>query len=151
MKTDYKTKIIEYVKSLSDLRNLGQVFFVIIVLLISWSGVKAIGANYELQKKINRLNQAVEIQRLENENIKLKNQYLATDQFLELAARRQFGKGAPGENLLIVPKDVALSFVDKSKQEDTQAKKVTKPKYQRNIEAWINFFFRKSNNKLLDS
>ena len=106
-----KTKIIEFVKSLTDLRVVGQVFFAVIVLLISWSGVKAIQANYELQKKIVQLEQEVEISKLENDNLKLENKYLETDEFLELAARRQFGKAAPGETLYIVPKRVALANV----------------------------------------
>lgn len=145
-----KTKILDFIKSLSDLRTLGQVFFVIIVLLISWSGVKAIQTNYELQKKIARLQQEVEIQKLENENLKLSNQYLETDQFLELAARRQFGKGAPGEKLLVVPKATAMKFVTKTAPSKTKDKRISQPTYQRNLEAWINFFFRKSQNKLIE-
>ncbi len=146
-----KTKILDFIKSLSDLRTLGQVFFVIIVLLISWSGVKAIQTNYELQKKIVRLQQEVEIQKLENENLKLSNQYLETDQFLELAARRQFGKGAPGEKLLVVPKSTAMKFVTKSAKNKEEDKKISQPAYQKNLEAWINFFFRKSQSKMLES
>ena len=145
-----KTKILYFIKSLSDLRTLGQVFFVIIVLLISWSGVKAIQTNYELQKKIVRLQQEVEIQKLENENLKLSNQYLETDQFLELAARRQFGKGAPGEKLLVVPKDTAMKFVTRTNSTKQKDKRISQPAYQRNLEAWVNFFFRKSQNKLLE-
>jgi cell division protein FtsB len=145
-----KTKILDFIKSLSDLRTLGQVFFVIIVLLISWSGVKAIQTNYELQKKIVRLQQEVEIQKLENENLKLSNQYLETDQFLELAARRQFGKGAPGEKLLVVPKATAMKFVTKSAKNKEKDKKISQPAYQKNLEAWINFFFRKSQSNLLE-
>lgn len=145
-----KTKILDFIKSLSDLRTLGQVFFVIIVLLISWSGVKAIQTNYELQKKIVRLQQEVEIQKLENENLKLSNQYLETDQFLELAARRQFGKGAAGEKLLVVPKATAMKFVTKANSTKQKNKRITQPAYQRNLEAWINFFFRKSQNELTE-
>lgn len=145
-----KTKILDFIKSLSDLRTLGQVFFVIIVLLISWSGVKAIQTNYELQKKIVRLQQEVEIQKLENENLKLSNQYLETDQFLELAARRQFGKGAPGEKLLVVPKDTAMKFVTRTNSTKQKDKRISQPAYQRNLEAWVNFFFIKSQNKLLE-
>lgn len=146
-----KIKILEFIKSLSDLRTLGQVFFVIIVLLISWSGVKAIQTNYDLQKKIARLQQEVEIQKLENDNLKLSNQYLETGQFLELAARRQFGKGAPGEKLLVVPKATAMKFVTKTVPSKTKDKKISQPAYQQNLEAWINFFFRKSQSKLLES
>lgn len=145
-----KTKTKEFIKSLSDLRVVGQVFFAVIVLLISWSGVKAIQANYELQKKITRLEQEVEISRLVNENLKLENKYLETDEFLELAARRQFGKAAPGETLYIVPKRVALTYVTPPTEEESAQASAKKPAYQENLEAWSGFFFRKSQNKLLD-
>lgn len=146
-----KTKIAEFIKSLSDLRVVGQVFFAIIVLLISWSGVKAIQANYELQKKIVRLQQEVEISQLENENLKLENKYLETNEFLELAARRQFGRAAPGETLYIVPKRVALAHVTPVSTDTATKAKNKKPSYQENLEAWSGFFFRKSQNKLLDT
>jgi len=153
MLEDIKIKTLEFIKSLSDLRTLGQFFFVILILLISWSGVKAIQTNYDLQKQIAQLEQEVSIKKLENENLKLNNQYLETSQFLDLAARRQFGKAAPGEKLIIVPNNVAKSFADvpklqKNEQHNTEVKK---PFYQENLEAWISFFFRKSQNKLLES
>lgn len=144
-----KTSGSEYIKSLTDVRVLGQTFFVILVVLISWSGIKAIQKNYELQKEISRLEQEVEIQQLENENQKLNNQYLETDQFLELSARRQFGLGAPGEKLLTVPKEVANKNTIKIQPSNNdETKKVKKPKYQQNFEAWINFFFRNSQNNI---
>lgn len=144
-----KTKIPEFAHSLTDIRVVGQVFFAVIVLLISWSGVKAIQSNYDLQKQIVRLEQKVEITKLENENIKLKNKYFETDEFLELAARRQFGKAAPGETLYIVPKRVAMANVTVKSEEVTKKAEKKKPKYQQNLEAWSAFFFRKSQNRFL--
>ena len=144
-----KTKTVEFIKSLSDLRVVGQVFFAIIVILISWSGVKAIQANYELQKKIVRLQQEVEISRLENDNLKLENKYLETEEFLELAARRQFGKAAPGETVYIVPKRVAMAQVTQDTSTGQTQASDKKPVYQENMEVWSRFFFRKSQNRLL--
>lgn len=141
-----------FVKSLSDVRVLGQIVFVIIVLLVSWSGVKAIQTNFELQKRIAKLEQEVVIAELENQNLSLANQYLETDQFLELAARQQFGKAAPGEKVYLVPTEVALSRTVETAVTKTAAEKTSdKPKYQQNLEAWVNFFFRSTDNKLLSS
>lgn len=147
-----KTNLKVFIKNLSDLRFLGQVVFVVIILLVSWSGIKAIQTNYELQRKIARMQQEIEVKKLENENLGLENQYLETDTFLELAARRQFGKAAPGEKVYIVPKSVALAHtVESQNQTTTDEQKAEKPKYQQNLEDWVNFFFRKSDNKLLQS
>lgn len=148
-----KTNIVEFIRSLTDLRKVGRMIFVVIVLLTSWSSVKAIQTNFELQKKIAKLEQQVEIKKLENDNLRLANQYLETDQFLELAARRQFGKARSGETMFIVPEQIALSYTTKPQAEksDKSAAQTNKPKYQQNLEAWTNFFFRKSQNKLLES
>jgi len=146
-----KTHFLQFVKSLSDVRVLGQVGFAIIVLMVSWSGVKAIQTNYELQKKIARLEQEVAIADLEKQNLALENEYLKTDQFLELAAREQFGKARLGEKVYIIPKDVALKYTVKSPDtKEKQKQQTAKPAYQQNLEDWVNFFFRRSDNKLIN-
>lgn len=152
MSEKIKTMIIEYVRSLTDLRVIGQTVFVIIVLMVSWSAVKAIQTNYELQREIVRLKQEIQIQELENQNLSLENQYLETDQFLELAVRRQFGRAAEGERVYLVPPEVALSYAPDLPQGSTDStKEADKPFYQQHVEDWINFFFRKTDNKLLES
>src|SRR6266480_2531336 len=88
-----KDKILYYAGRLSDVRFVGQAVFVVIVLLISWSGVKTIQTNYGLQKQITALNQQNSLQKLRNENLALQNQYLNSNQYLELAARENFGLG----------------------------------------------------------
>ncbi len=131
---------------LYDSRVLGLIAFGIVALLVSWSSIKSIQTNYELQKQISVQKQQNEVQQLENDNIRLRNEYYETDQFLELSARRQFGLAAPGETVYIVPKDVALANIVDSDQEQPskQDKELDKPFYQENLEAWFNFFLRKS-------
>src|SRR5688572_22142749 len=97
-----------YVEQLKDVRVIGLIAFCVIALLVAWSGLGAIQSNYVLQKQIARLEQENQVKDLENNNLKLKNQYYNTDQYLELQARRQFGRAAPGETLILVPKGVAL-------------------------------------------
>lgn len=130
---------------LNDLRNLGLVFLGIIVLLVSWSGIKVIQTNYQLQKQIAQLEQQVAVAELENQNLRLKNQYYNTDQFLELAARRQFGKAAPGETLVVVPKETALKYVTAitTKDDNRNATESEKAWYAKNFQAWIDFFLNR--------
>ena len=130
-----------------DTRVLGLVAFGIVALLVSWSGIKSIQTNYELQKQISVAKQQNEVTQLENDNIKLRNEYYKTDEFLELAARRQFGLAAPGEKVYIVPKTVALGNIkDQSTvaTEQQQGQEKSKPFYLNNLEAWFNFFLRKN-------
>jgi cell division protein FtsB len=148
IKNQYKHKIITLINKLNDARFIGQLVFVVIVLLISWSGVKVIQTNYGLQKQIETLKQQNKVQELKNKNLALQNQYYQSNQYLELSARQNFNLAAPGEKEIIVPPSVAwlytvnlpstvgISFPSKSKQ----------PTYQKNFESWVSFFLHRSNN-----
>jgi cell division protein FtsB len=140
------TAIKKQLRKLRDVRQVGLLVFVGLILLVTWSGVGIIQTNYDLQKQISGLQQSVQLQQLENSNLKLRNEYFNTDEYLELQARRQFGKAAPGEKLYVVPKAVALSrSVDplpvraKAGNEEPD-----KPFYQRNFEAWMDFLFHRN-------
>ncbi len=133
-------------RNVRDVRFLGFMVFGVMVLLASWSGVTVIETNYELQKQIAQLGQQNEVQQLTNTNLKLQNEYYNTDTFLELTARKQFGKGAPGEKLLLVPRDVALAHAKQLPEPKTQAETKqanNQPTYQKNFNAWMNFLFHR--------
>ena len=139
------------VTQLRDVRSLGLIIFACIAVLVSWSGVKAIQSNYKLQQQISQLQQENDIQRLKNDNQRLKNKYYNTPQYLELAARQNFGLAAPGEKELIVPKEVALAQVKGIIPVSTDMTPVLatvvdakQPFYQRNLQAWLNFFLHRT-------
>ncbi len=115
------------VQQLVDVRNIGLYIFSIIVLAISWSGVKTVQSNYELQKKISELNQQNEVLKLQNENADLQNKYLNTNEYLDISARQNLGLAAPGEKVLIVPKNVALKYVDQTLTPKNSAASGAKP------------------------
>ena len=128
-----------------DVRAVGLLIFLVVVLMVSWSGAKVIQRNYELQKQISELRQKNAVQELANNNVKLENQYYNTNQYLELKARQDFGLGAPGETELIVPEEVAQAYVTPlpsvDKKEANPA--AERPTYQRNFEAWVDFFLHR--------
>jgi cell division protein FtsB len=139
-------KIYDYVLQFRDVRAAGLLLFLVIVLLISWSGIKVIDTNYRLQKQISQLDQQVQVANLGNTNVKLQNDYFQTDQYLEIAARQNFGLAKAGETVLNVPQNVALAHTvnlpdpDQVEAKKTQAKQ---PAYQRNFQAWINFLLHR--------
>ena len=145
----YQTLAMEYGAQLKDVRIVGMLLFVVIVLLVSWSGVKAIDTNYRLQRQISQLQQQNAVQQLTNDNLKLQNDYYNTPQYLELAARQDFGLAAAGETVLIVPHSVALAHTvalpqDTTPQTAAAAKKAKQPVYQRNFNAWMDFFMHRT-------
>ncbi|MDB5163623.1 MAG: hypothetical protein JWS12_240 [Candidatus Saccharibacteria bacterium] len=132
------------VSQLKDIRVFSQAVFAILVLMVSWSGVKVIQSNYELQRQISALEQQNSVQKLENDNVRLKNQYYNTDQYLELSARRQFGKAAPGETEILVPKTVAYSHtVDTASKAKVLAAASPESAHEKNFRAWMNFFLHR--------
>jgi cell division protein FtsB len=143
----YTNKVKNFIKRLGDVRFSGQVLFVIIVLLISWSGIKTIQTNYSLQKQISGLKQQNDVQKLKNNNLALQNQYFNSKQYLELSARQNFGLAAPGEKEVIVPQSVALAYtIDLPKSAKQTSATDRQPGYQRNFESWTNFFLHRQNN-----
>lgn len=137
------------IQELRDVRLLGFIVFVVLVLLATWSGINVIDTNFELQKQIAQLDQQNQIQDLQNTNLKLENEYYNSSTYLELTARKSLGKGAPGETLILVPKDVALAH---AKQLPAVASTETKPAsssagheplYKQHINAWLDFFLHR--------
>lgn len=144
IKSINRQEIIEY---LSDARNLGLIVFVIIAILVTWSGIKVVQTNYDLQRQINAMQEENEVIRLENANAALRNKYLETDEYLELVARKQFNKALPGEKLLIVPESIALAHSIEPPEPDPktpqQKAEDSGPWYERNFNAWLDFLLQK--------
>jgi cell division protein FtsL len=135
---------VHYGLMLRDVRVAGQVLFVVIVLLVSWSGVKAIDTNYQLQQQIATLDEQNKLQQLENNNLQLQNDYYNSNQYLELSARQNFGLGAPGETELVVPENVALAYTVSEPAAPAPKPNSEPPAYQRNVQAWVNFFLHRN-------
>jgi cell division protein FtsB len=141
----YVESVKTYVLSLRDVRNVGLLIFTVIVLLISWSGVKSIQTNYGLQKQVSQLQQENNVQSLENADLALQNNYYNTNQYVEIAARENLGLGTSGETELIVPQSVALAHTVKQPSVGVVASEVPKqPFYERNFEAWMDFFLHRN-------
>ena len=131
-------------KQITDVRNVGFYIFAVIVLAIAWSGVKTVQNNYELQKHISVLEQQNDVLELLNQNTGLQSQFYETDQYLELAARQNLGLAAPGETVLLVPKSVAMKYVDPSLASvqtglESDSSDVPKSKFAQNFSDWRDF------------
>lgn len=125
-----------------DVRFVGMIAFGVLILLTSWSGVRIIEVNYELQKEIAGLQAKNQVRQLENQNVKLKNQYLNTDTYIELTARQQLGRGGKDEKLILIPKEIALAHAPLLAQADKTTRPTDNaPKYVQNLRAWRDFYF----------
>jgi cell division protein FtsB len=137
-----KIKNNKTIKMLFDTRNLGLYILVIITLSVTWSSIKVIQKNYALEKQISTLEQQVDVTEQENKNLQLKNEYYKTDTYLDLAARKYFGKATAGESYVLVPKEVSAKYTH---PEIAKEESITvKPKIVQNWQDWINFFLHKT-------
>lgn len=143
-----KQYALKFKEKMTSITFLGQLVFAVIVILVSWSGARVIQTNYNLQEQIAVLEQENQAQRIKNENLRLRNQYFETEEYLELAARQFLGKAAEGERVVLIPKDVALSYakdspyMDDESVDSTLAEEDERIVFVRNIDQWLDFLFK---------
>lgn len=117
--------------------TLDNIVLVVAVLMASgfvWSTMGALQNNYVLQRQVDILQAQVDSSKLESDNLALENSYFASNEYLELQARQQFGKAASGEHMLILPANTV--------SDQATAKAKSQPiTPDSNFQAWANFFF----------
>ena len=128
-------------KQLTDISNIVFYTFALIVLAIAWSGVRTVQSNFELQKRISTLKQENTVLRLQNENTILQNKYFETDDYLDLSARQDLGLAGPGEKVMLIPKSVALKYIDQTLAPSPTSSNLieNRSKYLKNLENWRDF------------
>ncbi|MBP6962217.1 hypothetical protein KBB49_01630 [Candidatus Saccharibacteria bacterium] len=135
-------------KGLDDPRLLGLVLLAIIGLSVVWNGARVVQQNYGLLKKIAVLEEENRILELENSNKRIQIEYFKTPEFAELKARRVNGKASPGERVYIITNETALASLNTPELETISTNsEVEKPTYQKNFEAWMDFFFGDKNSR----
>lgn len=126
----------------ATLQNGAVALALLIALSWSWGTVTTLQRNFSLQQQVDTLDQEVEVSSLQNGNLKFQQNYLRSNEYLELSARELLGKAAPGEKAVILP--------DSSDVKDTagQAKNPLTPiERPGNFSQWMQFFFGAKNSQ----
>jgi cell division protein FtsL len=89
--------------------------------------------NYELSRQIDKLQDQITHLQTDNQQLGYEVQYYKTGSFQEKEARSKFGLSAPGESVIVLPKQVAHAS-------DDGAAKPAKPR-QSNFLQWWHFLF----------
>jgi cell division protein FtsB len=117
---------------------------VLVALSVTWSSIKVIQKNYGLEKQITVLQQEVDLLNQQTKNQQLINEYYNSNAFLDLAARKYFGKADPGEKLILVPSAVSQQYIHPLPSNTaTSGQSKSKPQFIVNWQAWINFFLHR--------
>lgn len=125
-------------KNLFEVNQIVRIVGIVIAGSLIWQTVKVVQRNYTLQAQVDRLEDEVAVLELQNQRLKYDIEYYKTDEYLELAARKEFNKRASGESVVALSKDDA---VDPPLPEDA-IDTLPKSQYQENFEQWLYFLFR---------
>ena len=115
-------------------------------MVLGWNTVTAMQKNYRLQQKYDALKAEVELNELQNQNLKYTIAYLKTEDYQELAAREKFNKAFPGENLVYLPGNGAATQAPVVKSA-TAAAKQKSTGWKANVQAWWHFLQGKQTDK----
>ena len=114
-------------------------FAVVIAFSWVWGAATTLQKNYQYQQKVDELAQQIELTKLRNQNLAYEQDYLQSEEYVELKVRQYLGKGLPGEKLVILPSSDTV--VDAAEPEVAQAVVLE----QTNFDRWMQFFFSKPN------
>lgn len=121
--------------SFNDMLLLGTL---VLALGLGWNTITAMQRNYRLQQKYNLLQAEVELEELQNENLKYNIAYLKTNDYLEIAARDKFNKALPGETMVYLPSNSASKRAAVAKKTVLQ-KQNKETGWRANVQAWWGF------------
>lgn len=114
-----------------DGRGVVLIVIVATVLFLAMT-IQVLNNNYTLQRQIDNAKLDNQIAELENQNLKLEQEYYKTSEYQELSARALLGKAQPGEHLVLLPK-VAKTATSSNDGQARTAKS--------NMDQWLDFLF----------
>ena len=134
-----KTKFRQFIYVLKHdyLNSSNVIFFIAIVFCIFWtySSIVAMSRNWKLAEQIASKKKELTMLQLEIETLELENDYYASTEYQELAARAKQNKKLEGENLVILPDN---SDYAKNKHTSSSSSEKTEPS---NLSKWLSFLF----------
>lgn len=115
-------------------------FFVAVIVCLAWTygAVSSASRNWQLEQRLNNKRRELRLLELEIDTIELENQYYASEEYQELAAREKQNKVAEGETLIYLPENTDYA---KHKNKIVQPVINEEPEEKTNFEQWMSFVF----------
>lgn len=108
---------------------------VILCLYWAWGAISSMSRNWELEQRLDTRKKELTLLRLEVETLELENQYYRSEEYQELAARRQQNKMAEGEQMVLLPTNSEYA------RTKYRAIEHPEPAPKSNLEQWRSFLF----------
>ena len=100
--------------------------------------ISNLSRNWSLQQEVNSKEAELAYLKLETDNYELENQYYASEEYQELAARRLQNKQFPGETLVYLPKNTESA---RRKHQKTTSAEQDIRNEKTNFDQWMSFLF----------
>ena len=121
------------------IENIVLVVAIVMCLVWTFQSIEAMSRNWTLTERLNTERKNLELLEIEVETAELENEYLKTDEYQELSARKLLDKQLPGEHLVALPEN---SESAKTKhQSTTVATTDDTPTEYSNYEKWLRYLF----------
>lgn len=138
IKTKWKRFTYKLKHDILVLDNLVVIVAVILCFGWTWGSVSSMSRNWELASEIAEAERELALLQLEIETMEMENEYYASDEYLELEARRLQNKVDTGETLVYLP---ANSDAAKNKHSDDEEETTIIEAAGSNLEQWLQFLF----------
>jgi len=116
--------------------NIVLLLAIILCLVCTYQSIVSMSRNWELSEKLTSEKRELELLSIEVETAELENQYLASNEYQELIARKNLDKALPGEKMVVLPENTEAS---KSKHQKTKTPQAEKS--YSNLEKWMMYLF----------
>lgn len=105
----------------------------------TWGSIDSMTRNWSLAQELMERQREKAILELEVETLELENEYYASTEYQELAARKYQNKMLPGETMIYLP-DNSLAARTKHKTQETDDTTIATTAMS-NLEQWMAFLF----------
>ncbi len=120
-----------------SLENVVLALAVILCLVWTYQSIEAMSRNWELVERLNAEQKTLQLLTIEVEAAELENEYYASDEYRELAARKFANKQLLGEHMVYLPEN---SEKAKNKYKTNVALVKEEQDYS-NFEKWLMYLF----------
>ena len=139
-----KTKLRQLKYKIEHGVSLPSILVVISILFFcawTWGAISSVTRNWELENRVAERQKELEILQLEVEALELENQYYASEEYQEIAARAKQNKMQDGETLVYLPKNSEEAIAKHSTTETVVISTTTEEDTRSNFEQWMSFLF----------
>lgn len=138
---DIRKRLVHFWRVYGTLNNIVMAVALVIATGWAWGSVSMIQTNFNAQKALDEQQRQLELTQLEVDTLQYQQNYYKTDEYKDLAARKDLGLASPGEDVLILPpntaavKEVDATDAEKVAVQTRGESSIT----ESNFDQWMNF------------